>query len=434
MIRFWICAFSLVIAFLPTRALAIDITEIRTDLGLKVLLVEDHTLPIITLSFAFRGGATQDAVGKSGSMNLMASLLDEGAGPYSGEEFQDRLEDIAARMSFSTTRDFFYGSMRTLTGNADEAFDLLQLALYEPRFDEKPLNRIRDQLLSRIRSAQNNPNSLASKAMRDMIYPEDHPYRRTSRGTEQTVSSLVADDLRAIKDKTMARDNLIISIVGDITEAEVKRRLDGLFKDLPEKADLTDVARVEPQLGKTKVIDVNRPQTRFSIIGKGVARDDPDYIAAYLVNQILGGSGLTSRLSTEVREKRGLAYNISTGLSNYASASIFAGSVATRADFANETLEVLKSELKRMADEGPTAEELELAKSYTIGVYALNFDGSWDIASTLTSLQANNLPSDYIQIRADIINAVTLDQAKAAAKRLLGDNKYTLVRLGPAPQ
>ena len=418
----------------PMSAQAITIKEIETDLGLKVLLVEDSTLPIITMSFAFKGGASQETSEKAGALNLMSALLDEGAGQYDAEAFQNRLQDLATRISFSAGRDYLYGSMRTLTPHLDDAIEMMRLAIYEPHFDEKPLNRIRDQLLSGIRSEKNNPNAIASKAMCELIYPAGHAYGRTVRGTEESVTALKADDLRALQKRVMGRDNLIISVVGDITPTDLKSRLDALFGDLPAKADLRTVDFVEPSLGKTTVIDIERPQTRFTFVGKGIARDDPDYIPAYLVNQILGGSGLSSRLSIEVREKRGLAYSIGTGLSNSVSSSLFTGSVATRTDFADKTLEVLKEELKRMADEGPSAEELALAKSYTIGVYALNFDGSADIANTLTSLQIQGLPADYITTRKDTINSVTLEQAKNVAKRLLGDDAYAFVRLGPTPK
>lgn len=426
--------FAVFFVFVPLSAQAIDIQEIETDLGLKVLLVEDNTLPIVTMSFAFRGGATQDEPEKSGALNLMSALLDEGAGPYDADAFQNRLEDLATSISFNAGRDYLFGSMRTLSPHVGDAFEMLRLAIYEPHFDEKPLNRIRDQILAGIRSEKNNPNALASKAMRELIYPVGHAYRRTVRGTEMSVSSLSADDLRAIKTRVMGWDNLIISFVGDISPEDLKTRLDALFGDLPATADLRKMDVVEPVLGETTALDIERPQTRFTFVGKGVARHDPDYIPAYLVNQILGGSGLTSRLSNEVREKRGLAYGISTGLSNSVLSSLFTGSVATRTDFADETLKVLKKELKRMADEGPTEEELALAKSYTIGVYALNFDGSSSIANTLTGLQIQNLPADYIKTRANKINSVTLEQAKSAAKRLLGDDSYSFVRLGPAPK
>lgn len=413
-------------------AQALDIQELKSDKGLKILLVEDHSLPIITLSFSFKSGTSQDPDGKSGTLNLMSTMLDEGAGEMDAVAFQDRMEDLAARMSFSASRDYFGGSLRTLSENADDAFEMLQTALYQPRFDEKPMNRIRDQILSGIRAEANNPNSKASKALRKAVYPTGHPYIRTSNGTEESVLSITAEDMRALKSRILGRDNVIISMVGAISADEAKARVDALFGSLREKADLINVPKIEPKVGEKVSIDAPLPQTRYTLIGKGIDRLDEDYFAAYLVNQILGGSGLSSRLSLEVREKRGLAYGINSGISNHEAVSLFTASVATRADFADETLKVMLAELKRMADEGPSAEELALAKSYTIGVYALNFDGSSDIAGTLTSIQAAGLPSNYIEIRGDAINGVTLDEAKAAAKRLLGDGTYTLLRVGPA--
>jgi len=427
-----LAAFAFFFSILTLSANALDIQELKSDKGLKILLVEDHSLPIITLSFSFKSGTSQDPEGKSGAMNLMSALLDEGAGDMDAEAFQDRLEDLAARMSFSAGRDYFKGSLRTLNDNADDAFDMLRAALFEPRFDDKPLNRIRDQILSGIRSEANNPNSKASKALRTAVYPANHPYVRTSNGTEESVLSVSADDMRALKKRILGRDNLIISMVGAITATEAKERIDALFGSLREKADLISVPKIEVKVGEKISIDAPLPQTRYTLVGKGIDRLDPEYFAAYLVNQVLGGSGLSSRLSLEVREKRGLAYGISSGIANHDAVSLFTASVATRADFADQTLEVMLAELKRMADEGPSEEELALAKSYTIGVYALNFDGSSDIASTLTSIQAAGLPSNYIKIRADAINGVTLEQAKAAAQRLLGDGTYTLLRVGPA--
>lgn len=242
------------LVFLPLGARAIEIVKVETGLGLKALLVEDHALPLVTVSFAFAGGATQDPEGKTGALNLMSALLYEGAGPYAADAFQDRLEDLAAHISFSADRDFLFGSLRTLSARAPEAFEMLRLALYEPHFDEKPLNRIRDQILSGIRSAENDPNALASKAMRELIYPQGHPYRRSTQGTRETVSSLTAEDLKAIKAKIMARGNLVVSVVGDITPDDLKDRLDALFGELPEKADLRPVEAVEPRLGGMRLI------------------------------------------------------------------------------------------------------------------------------------------------------------------------------------
>ncbi|MEO1066145.1 MAG: pitrilysin family protein, partial [Pseudomonadota bacterium] len=234
------------------------------------------------------------------------------------------------------------------------------------------------------------------------------------------------------KTRVMARDNLIVSVVGAITPDEVKARLDQLFGALPKQADLKEIPTVIPRIGQSRAIDLPQPQTRFQFIGVGIKREDPDFIAAFLVNHILGGSGLTSRLSNEIREKRGLAYGVSTGLSNNDFSTVFGGSVSTRADFADKTLDVLMAELKRMGEEGPTQEELDLAKSYVLGSYALNFDGSRGTARALLGLQLQGREPSYIEDRKAIINGVTLEDAKRAARRLIGDADFTILRVGPA--
>ncbi|MEM8838255.1 MAG: pitrilysin family protein [Pseudomonadota bacterium] len=412
-------------------AQAIEIKTVESAGGIKAWHVEDHTLPIISMSFAFKGGSIQDPAGKEAASRLMTALLDEGAGDMEAAAFQDRAEDLAVNLSFSAGRDTYFGSVRMLRANAEESFELLQLALNAPRFDEQPFNRIRDQLSEQVTAQVNNPSHRAGEAMRAMIYPEDHPYRTNTGGTAESVAAITRDDLSALKDRVFARDNLVVSVVGAISEEELKARLDQIFGALPEKADLRDFKEIQPNLGGEDAIAVARPQVALSVIGQGIDREDPDFIAAVIVNYILGGSGLTSRLSDEIREKRGLAYSVSSSLSNNDLTNLFTASVATRADFAGETFEILMREFDRMGREGPTEEELELAKSFLIGAYALNFDGSRGTASTLLQMQLQGREPDYIQKRKGLIEAVTLDDARRVAARLFKDAEFAIVRVGP---
>lgn len=424
---------AVVVSFLlvAVPAQAIEIKTVTSGKGITAWHVEDHTLPIITFSFAFKGGSVQDPADRQGISRLMASLMDEGAGDMDATAFQDKMEDLAMGFSFSSGRDDYFGSIRMLKGNRDASLEMARLALNETRFDEKPFNRIRDQFVAGIKASQNRPNRLAGIAMRKLIYPDNHPYQREQGGTVESVSAITIEDLRTLRARLLARDNLIVSAVGAITEDELKAALDLMFGELPENADLTPIEKIEPTLGGEEAIDLPRPQVQLSFVGKGIPRDDEDFMAAHIVNYILGGSGLTSRLSQEIREKRGLAYSVSTGLSNNDFANLFSGSVATRPNFADQTREVLDRELKRMGDEGPTAEELDLAKSFLIGAYALNFDGSRSIASTLLALQMNGRPITYIDDRKNLIEAVDLEAAKRAAKRLLNDAEFAIVRVGP---
>lgn len=423
-----VAAAFVALAFLavPGRA-AVTIQQVKTDSGITAWLVEDYSVPIITVRFAFRGGSTQDPVGKEGLVNLMTGLFDEGAGDLDSDAFQNRLDDAGAEMRFDEGRDALYGSMRMLADQKDEALELLRMAITSPRFDQAPIDRIRGQIVAGIIASEKDPQTAAQLAWTKALYG-DHPYARPDEGTKETLASITADDLRAVHKRLFARDNLVIGVVGAIDAETLKKDLDKLFAGLPAKAEVAPVADVMPKLGQQIDIPYDLPQTTLQLAYPGIARDQPEYFAAYLMNHILGGGDFTSRLFEEVREKRGLAYSIDSGLVNYDHASGLVISTATRADRAAETLKVIRDEVKRMADSGATAEELAAAKKYIIGAYAINnLEDSSSIANTLVGLQMDGLGADYIQRRVDLLGAVTLDEVQAVARKLLSVEPAILV-------
>jgi zinc protease len=417
-------------AILPARA-EVKIQEVKSDKGVTAWLVEDPSVPIISIKFAFRGGSSQDPAGKEGLVNLMSGLFDEGAGDLDSDAFQVKLDDAGAEMSFDAGRDAFYGSMRMLADQKDEALDLLRLAIEAPRFDQEPIDRIRAQVVAGIRANASDPETIAQQKWLQALYG-GHPYSRQDQGTEQSLATITADDLKTMHRKLFARDDLVVGVVGAIDPDTLKKELDKLFGDLPEKAELTPVADVELKLGQEIDVAYDLPQTTLQFAYPGLARDNPEYFAAYLMNYVLGGGTFTSRLFEEVREKRGLAYSVTSGLVNYDHANALVISTATRADRAGETVAVIREVVKRLASQGATAEELEAAKKYVLGAYAINnLDDSGSIANALVGLQIDNLGIDYIQRRVDLINAVTLDQVRAAARKLLSAEPAVMV-LGPA--
>ncbi|MEN3794131.1 pitrilysin family protein [Fulvimarina sp. MAC3] len=417
---------------LPATAEAVDIQRVTSEGGIEALLVEDHTNPLIAMDFAFKGaGSVQDPQDKAGLANLLSGLLDEGAGDIESAEFQQRLDDLGVSLSFDASRDEFKGSINAITEFSDEAFDLANLALSEPRFDEEPVSRIRGQIVTGIRANENDPGTLASEAFRETLFP-DHPYGRDSEGTVDSLQSIKASDLDRFVDEKFAKDNLIVGVVGDITPERLKTVLDQVFGDLPDTAQLTEVADIEPDFGERVAIDLAVPQTTIQFALPGVKRDDPEFFAAYLMNHVLGGGSFTSRLYEEIREKRGLAYGAGSWLASYEHAAVLGASTATRADAAEESIRIIREELKRMAEEGPTEEELAQAKTYVKGSYAVrNLDSSSAIASTLVGIQLDDLGMDYIDTRQDQIDAVTMEQVKAAAQKLLSVEP-TVITVGPA--
>ena len=229
-----------------------------------------------------------------------------------------------------------------------------------------------------------------------------------------------------------ARDNIHIGIVGPVSANEAATIIDKIFGALPEKAELKKIEEAKLNLGGMANVNYDLPQTSLMLVYPGVKRNDPDFFAAYLMNYVLGGPGLTSRLFSEVREKRGLAYTVGSSLMLYDHSATLAVSTGTRSSEAQKSLSTIRSEVKKMADEGVSEQELDEAKSYVIGSYAVqNMGSSSDIAATLVSLQDENLPIDYIEKRRALIEAVTRDQVKAVAEKLLRPEPALLI-IGPS--
>lgn len=415
---------------LPRVAEAVAIQEVAGPAGVTAWLVEDYTVPIISMNFAFRGGASQDPDDKAGLANLMSGLLDEGAGPLDSRAFQASLEDLNVSLSFDAGTDAFYGNFRTLAQNRDEALELVRLAVNEPRFDEEAVERIRGQVIASLRRAETDPNELASKAWAKTMFGS-HPYGRPSEGTVESVAALTADDLRGFAGRTLARDNLHVVVVGAISADDTKAALDTIFGKLPEKSDLVPVAETEPALGAVMHEELAVPQSAIRLGGPGLKRQDPDFIPAYVADHILGGGAFSSRLYTAVREERGLAYSVGTSLYPYDHAGAFVAATSTDANKAGTALALMLDEIKRFGEEGPTEKELAEAKDYLVGNFALRFDSSQKIARNLLGFQLDGLGIDYITRRNDLVRGVELEDVNRVARELF-TRPLTVVTVGPA--
>jgi zinc protease len=414
-----VVAAVLTLPLFAAPAFATTIERVVSPGGIEGWLVHEPAVPMIAVDFAFGGGGVQDPAGKAGTASLVAALLDEGAGDLDSKTFHARLERKAIELGFQAERDTLRGTLRTLTQNRDEAFDYLRLALTAPRFDQTDVEIIRAQILSMLRRATTSPSDIANLRWWQTAFA-DHPYGRPVNGTLESVPTITVDDLKDYTRRVLARANLKIAVVGDIDAETVKTMLDRVFGALPAEPDLKPVANVSPQgLGRRIVVKLDVPQAVVTFGGPGIARKDPDFMAAYIVNHILGGGAFSSRLYQEVREKRGLAYSVYDSLVWLNHSSLFLGGTATRADRAGETLDVIDKEIRRLAESGPTADELAKAKAYLNGSFALNLDTSSKIAALLVQLQLDGLGIDYFSRRPEMIDAVTLDDAKRVAKRLL---------------
>ncbi|MGL4812516.1 MAG: M16 family metallopeptidase [Beijerinckiaceae bacterium] len=408
----------------------IAIREITTPLGLTAWLVEDHTVPLVAMRFAFRGGAAQDDAKKAGTAYMLSGLLDEGAGDLDAQAFHEKLEELAVELSFSAERDAFGGSLRTLTRHAGEAFALARLALNEPRFDADAIERVRGQIMAGLKHELKNPDAIGGRVFAEHAYP-GHPYGRAVQGTLQSIPTITRDDLTGMKQRLLARDNLVISMVGAISAQDAAAAVDQIFGGLPTRAHLHRIPDVAfAGTGTRHGIDFDIPQSVIMFGRQGIARNDDDFIPAMIANHIFGGGVFQSRLFKEVREKRGLTYSVYSSLASFDHAAMLFGGTSTKNERAEEALRVIGEEIEKFRQDGPTETEVDKAKKYLTGSYALRFDTSSKIAGQLVQIQLESLGIDWMQRRNGLIQAVTCADVVRAAQRILGDGKLLVTLVG----
>src|SRR6195256_679715 len=419
---------ALAAAETPSRASAVQ--KVVSTGGVEAWLVEDYAFPSIALEFAFKGGATQDPIGKPGAATLLSGLLDEGAGAYDSGGFHRALDEDAIEMSFSADRDILTGRMQSLSRNSARAFALLQLAVTEARLDAESFARVVSQIAAGLKREANDPDFVAGRSFRALAYP-NHSYGLPVRGELSTLPTLTRANLIEMRAATFARDNLKIAAVGAIDAATLAGHLADVFGRLLEKASLNLVAAGTFSGTGTRHVDpIDVPQSTLRFGREGLARRDPDFIPAMVVNHILGGGIFSARLFREVREKRGLAYSVFSQLVTYDHAAMLYGGTSTKNERAAESMAVIEKEISSLSDFGPTEEELDKAKKYLIGSYALRFDTSTKIAGQLLNLQSEGFGVEYLDERNKLIAAVTMEDAKRASKRLFGDTKLLVTVAG----
>ena len=423
-------AVALFAALAATPVDAMNIQRVTSPGGIEAWLVESHVNPLIAMRFAFRGGAAQDTKDKAGLAYFVSGMMDEGAGGLNSVAFQERLQSLAMRVAFDAGRDVMLGNVQMLTANQDEAFDLLRLALTEPRIDPSAVERVRAQILAGLKFDENDPKSVASLAW-DRLAFQTHPYGRPIKGTMASIAAIAPADLRDYVRRVFARDRLVISVVGDIDAATLGHALDHVFGALPPHASLAPIADATPPLGPAReIIQMDVPQSVAQFGHRAFGRKDEDFMAAYVLNYIIGGGSFSSRLMEEVREKRGLAYSVHSNLYPYEHGAVFVGSVATQNEAVGQSLQVIESELKRIAEQGPSAEELASAKSYLTGAYALRFESSSSIANQLLWIEIEDLGIDYADRRNELVEKVSLDDIRRVAKRLIEADRLITTIVG----
>lgn len=412
----------------PAHA-TIEIEEITSPGGIDAWLVEDHSIPFVALEFWFVGGSALDAPDARGATYLMTGLLEEGAADMDAQGFAEAVEELATGFTFDSSGDAVTVSARMLTQNRDQAADLLRAALVEPRFDADAIERVRGQVLSIIEGNARDPGDIARSTFNALAYG-DHPYASPQEGTADSVAALTRDDLLAAHRATLTRERVVVGAAGDITAEELGVLIDRILGDLPADAPARP-GPVTPELsGGVTVVEFPSPQSVALFGHAGIERDDPDFFAAFVLNQVLGGGGFRSRLMQEVRVERGLTYGIGSFLSLADLSPMLLGQFSSSNDLVAQAVDVVRAEWADLAANGITEEELEAAKRYMTGEYPLRFDGNGTIAGILAAMQSDDMPVDYITNRNAYVEAVTLDDVRRVAARLLQPDALHFVVVG----
>jgi zinc protease len=417
------------VGLMAAPAGAVEVKEITTPLGLKAWLVEDRATPVVALSFSFAGGSAAEPDNQKGVTSLAAILLTDGAGPLAAQAFNQRQEDAAASVSFSASSDRLSGSLRVLSANRDDGFELLRLALTEPRFDQEMVDQRRAQVIGAINQATQRPATVAQRTLSATVFA-GHPYAHDASGLRESLKALTAADLKARAQSLLVRSGLTITAVGDIDEPELARQLDKAFGSLPQGAPPPPLPEWTPT-SKPRFVTVERPvpQSAILIAMPGIPRDDPDWYPYLVMTNILGG-GQQSRLFTEVREKRGLAYSVSAGIRVYRKAALLVISSGSANEKVAETLRIIRGELLRLRTDGVSEQELADSKTYLSGSLALSLDSSGAISGLMQQLQLDGLPRDHLDRRPALIGAVKLEDVRRVARRVLREEAMTTVVVG----
>ncbi len=393
------------------------VEEVVSPGGRRAYLVTERSVPFLTMELCFRGGAAYDPPDRAGLAKMCAGLLDEGAGPYDSQAFRRELEDNAIRLSCDADQDRISVHLKTLTATREHAFELLRLALTEPRFDAEPVERIRSQIQAELRRRASDPNYVAARAWFARAF-DGHGYGRPVLGTAETVARIGRDELAAVARERLARRDLAIGVAGDIGPEELAALLDRALGALPERAQLPEVEPVAPAVGDTIVVPMPIPQSVVTFGRSGLHTGDPDYPAATIANYVLGGGGFSSRLMEEVREKRGLAYSVYSSLQDASAAPLWLGAVATSNERVAQSLELVRAEVARLATGELEPGELEDAKTYLTGSFPLRLSTNDQLAKVLVTMMVHGLGRDYLERRNALVEAVGPEDVRRVCRRL----------------
>ncbi len=405
--------------------------EIITAQGIKYWLIEDTQIELISLSFSFdKAGFAYDTDEKQGVSLIAAQMLDGGTEKYNYQDYHDLLDLNGISIGFNADKDYFNGYMTTPSYNKKQAFEILRQVLFEPRLEETFLKTLQNQFEVSVKTQRETPQSELGVKFKQTIYG-NHPYARTVETMASSVSKLNTDDVKMFLENNLNKENLIISIAGNISSNEASQFVDEVFAKFMQTDMRNDLQA--PKLNLTpQTISIKREtaQVISSFALKGVKRLDADFYPLYIANHIFGGSGLTSRLSLETREKEGLTYGVYTYLNTDNMAPLISGGFSCVPENYKKMRAILLKQMNLFANKGVTEKELINAKKYLLASFNLRFKSTLELSDMLNLMQKSKLGLDFLQKRNDYIKNVTLyDVNKVANKYFSQELKEVTIGL-----
>ena len=413
----------------PRRQL--DIQRWTTHEGARVLFVAAHELPMLDLRLTFAAGSSQDGA-TPGLAILTNAMLNEGVDGQDTTAIATGFERLGAEFANGSYRDMAVASLRTLSAaeQRDPALALFAQVVGAPTFPSKALARVKNQLHAGFELQKQNPGKLASIALFHQLYGQ-HPYAQPSDGTEQSVAQIEREQLVAFHARAYAAGNAVIAMVGDLSRAEAEAIAARLSAALPSGPALPPPPAPQAPGALSQHIEFPSQQTHLMLAQLGITRDDPDYAALYVGNQILGGGGFGTRLMEEVREKRGLTYGIYSAFTPMQVAGPFMINVQTRAELSQATLELVRSLVRDFVKQGPTERELAQVKRELAGSFPLSTASNAAIVAQLGAIGFYNLPSTQLEDFMNQVQQLSVAQVREAVARHLDPDAFVVVSSGP---
>lgn len=415
----------------PVLLASPDIQTWQTENGAKVLYVAAPELPMVDVRVLFDAGSARDG-DRPGLAKLTAALLTEGAGEWDADRIAERLEDVGANLGSGSARDMAWVSVRSLTEKQalEVSLETMAAILALPRFDEADFSRLREAMQVGLRQSEQNPGSVTSKAFFAEVFA-GHPYGSHPGGTQESLAAMTREDLMAMHRRYYVARNGVVAIVGAVDRVQAEQIAARVTEGLAAGEHAPKVPEVGfPQKGQEHRIPFPSSQSHILIGHPGMHRGDPDYFALYVGNHILGGGGLVSQLSEEVREKRGLSYSVYSYFQPMRRDGPFIMGAQTKNAQAAEAIAVMRQTLDRYIEKGPTENELIAAKQNITGGFPLRIASNSSIVEYLSVIGFYDLPLDYLDTFVGRVNGVTVEKIQDAFRRRVRPDRFITIVVG----